>query len=258
MISRPSIGAIGARAARVADTTWPVVLLLIAWQVWIIAGRVPPLVAPAPGAVLAELGADPSLYAAAAAATISVAIAGLVLGTLLGIALAVAIWLTPFAAGAMTFPALLVQSTPLVAMLPVIARLLGYGEQTVVAAATLITFLPTFVLVGAGLRDTPPGTDALFDALGSTRATRLARLALPAAVPNLLVAIRIAAANSILAALIAEYLIGTVGLGRLFADAQSQLLTPRAWAASLVATALSVAAYTAARRLERYGKHFTT
>jgi NitT/TauT family transport system permease protein len=252
------VTAFAARAGRVAEVAWPVVLVLLAWQVWIIAGHVPPLVAPAPGAVLAELGADPALYLAAALATIGVALAGLVLGTLLGIALAVAIWLTPFAAGAMTFPALLVQSTPLVAMLPVLARLLGYGEQTVVAAATLITFLPTFVLVGAGLRDTPPGTDAVFDVLGSARTTRLVRLALPAAVPHLLVALRIAAANSILAALIAEYLIGTLGLGRLFADAQSQLLTPRAWAASLVATALSVAAYTAARRLERIGKRFTT
>ena len=50
--------------------------------------------------------------------------------------------------------------------------------------------------------------------------------------PNLLVALRIAAANSILAALVAEYLIGTFGLGRLFADAQSQMLTPRAWRCS--------------------------
>jgi NitT/TauT family transport system permease protein len=246
-----------ARAARFADVSWPVLLLLAAWQVWIVAGHVPAIVAPAPAAVVAELANDPMLYLTSAAATIGVALAGLIIGSLLGIALAIAMWLTPFAAGAMTFPALLVQSTPLVAMLPVFARLLGYGEQTVVAAAIAITFLPTFVIVAAGMRATPAGSDAVFDALGSSRATRLVRLALPAAVPSALVALRIAAANSILAALIAEYLIGTYGLGRLFADAQSQMLTPRAWAASLVATVLSVAAYTAARRLERLGERFT-
>ncbi len=246
-----------ARAARLVDLLWPVLLLLVAWQVWIVAGHVPAIVAPAPGAVLAELTGDPQLYATAAASTIGVALAGLIIGTLLGVALAVLMWLTPFAAGAMTFPALLVQSTPLVAMLPVIARLLGYGEQTVVAAAIAITFLPTVVLVAAGMRATPPGTDAVFDALGSPRRVRLVRLALPAAVPSALVALRIAAANSILAALIAEYLMGTFGLGRLFADAQSQMLTPRAWAASLVATILSVAAYAAARRFERLGERFT-
>jgi NitT/TauT family transport system permease protein len=252
------VTSLAARALRFADLAWPVLLLLVAWQVWIVAAHVPPIVAPAPAAVLDELVHDPQLYLGAAGATIGVALAGLVLGTLLGVALAVVIWLTPFAAGAMTFPALLVQSTPLVAMLPVIARLLGYGEQTVVAAATAITFLPTFVLVASGLRATPPGAEAVFDALGSSRAARLVRLALPSAVPNLLVALRIAAANSILAALVAEYLIGAFGLGRLFADAQSQFLTPRAWAASLVATALSVGAYAAARRCEKFGELFTT
>jgi NitT/TauT family transport system permease protein len=249
--------ALTARVARFADITWPVLVLLAAWQGWIIAGHVPAIVAPAPAAVVAELAGDPMLYVVSATATIGVALTGLVIGTLLGYGLAIAMWLTPFAAGAMTFPALLVQSTPLVAMLPIFGRLLGYGEPTVIAAATAITFLPTFVIVAAGMRATPAGADAVFDALGSSRTTRLVRLALPAAVPSALVAVRIAAANSILAALIAEYLIGTYGLGRLFADAQSQMLTPRAWAASLVATLLSVAAYAAARRLERLGERFT-
>ena len=249
---------VAARAARFADVAWPVLLLLAAWQLWIVAAHVPAIVAPAPAAVLGELASDPTLYVSAAAATIAVAIFGLVIGTLLAVLLAIAMWSTPFAAGAMTFPALLVQSTPLVAMLPVIARLLGYGEQTVVAATTAITFLPTFVLVASGMRATPAGADGVFDALGGARIARLVRLALPSAVPSLLVALRIAAANSILAALIAEYLIGSFGLGRLFADAQSQFLAPRAWAASLVATALSVAAYALARRCEGFGERFTT
>jgi NitT/TauT family transport system permease protein len=232
------------------------VLLVLAWQIWIVAADVPVIVAPSPWAVVVELAHDPLLYVHAAAATIGVAVAGLALGSALGIALAVAVWLTPFAAGAMTVPALLVQSTPLVAILPVIARLLGYGEQTVIAAAVAITFLPTFVIVGAGLRTLPPGADGVFAALGANRAGRLVLLALPAAVPSALVALRIAAANSILAALVAEYLIGQTGLGRLFADAQSQFLTSRSWAASLVATVLSVGAYAIARRLERYGRRF--
>jgi len=246
-----------ARAAGLLDRGWPVLLLLAAWQVWIVAARVPPIVAPAPARVFIEVGTNPGLYLAAACATLGVALAGLLIGMTLGIAVAMAIWTTPFAAGALTFPAMLAQSTPLVALLPVIARLLGYGEQTVIAAATAITFLPTFVLVGSGLRATPANAGDLFDVLGSSRLARLVRLALPSAVPSMLVALRLAAANSILAALTAEYLIGTFGLGRLFADAQTQSLTPRAWAAGLIATVLSVAAYEAARRLAVIGERYT-
>jgi NitT/TauT family transport system permease protein len=247
----------GARAAGLLDRSWPVLVLLAAWEVWIVAAHVPPIVAPAPALVVIEVATNPGLYAAAACATIGVALAGLLIGMTLGIALAIAIWATPFAAGALTFPALLAQSTPLVALLPVIARLLGYGEQTVIAAATAITFLPTFVLVGSGLRALPANAADVFDVLGSSRLARLVRLALPSAVPSMLIALRLSAANSILAALTAEYLIGTFGLGRLFADAQTQSLTPRAWAAALVATVLSVAAYAAARRLAVIGERFS-
>ena len=242
---------------RVAGLLWPIIALVCAWQCWIVAGHVPAIVAPAPAAVVKELGSNPGLYARATFVTAGVAAGGLVIGTLLGAVLAIAVSLTPIAAGAMTFPALLVQSTPIVAMLPVFARLFGYGEQTVVAATVAITFLPTFVLVGAGLRALPPGADGVFVALGASRAARLRLLALPAAVPRLLVAVRIAAANSILAALVAEYLIGQFGLGRLFADAQSEFLTARSWAASLIATVLSVGAYAAARRLERCERAFS-
>ena len=246
------------RAAYAAGLAWPVLLLLVAWQVWIVAAHVPTIVAPSPAAVAAELAHEPLLYVQAASVTIGVAFLGLVLGTIGGVALAVMIWLTPFAAGAMTVPALLVQSTPLIATLPVLARLLGYGEQTVIAASALITFLPTFVLAGAGLRDVPPGTGGVFTAFGASRRTRLLLLALPSAVPNVFVAVRIAAANSILAALIAEYLIGQYGLGRVFAEAQQQFLVSRAFAASLVATALSVGAYALARRFEGYGRRFAS
>ena len=243
-------------ASRIAARVWPIVVLLAAWQFWIVAERVPAIVAPPPAAVAVELAQNPGFYLQAAGTTLGVALLGLAIGTLFAVGFAVLVWLTPFAAGAMTFPALLVQSTPLVALLPVLARLLGYGEATVIAGAAAIVFLPTFVIVGAGLRRSPPGADGVFDALGSSRLTRLRYLALPAAIPSVLVALRIAAANSILAALTAEYLIGQFGLGRVFADAQSQFLTSRAWGASLVATLLSVGAYAFARRLEYLGKDF--
>lgn len=244
---------------RAAAAWWPFVLLLALWQLAISAGHVQQIVAPSPAGVAAELARNPALYAGEALATLAVAAAGLVLGLAVACALAVATWFSRFATGALTLPALLVQSTPLVALLPVLARVLGYDVRTVIAAAALITVFPSFVLIAAGLRALPSGVAALAAALGASRRARLLLLAVPAAVPNALVAVRIAAPASVLAALIAEYLIGTAGLGQLFAVAEGQLDTARAWTAALVATALSVAAYLLARRAERViGDRFRT
>jgi len=115
----------------------------------------------------------------------------------------------------------------------------------------LITFFPTFVLVASGLRALPPGTRDVFTVLGANRLTLLRLLVIPSAVPSLLTALRISSANCILAALVAEYLMGTAGLGRLFATSESRFDTAAAWAACLVATTVSVAAFLGSRRLER-------
>ncbi len=242
---------VASRLARMLALVWPALLLLALWQVWIAAANVPAVVAPAPAAVAAEIGRNPVMYAGATAITAGVAGLGLLIGMSFAVACAIVVWLMPLADALLTVPALLVQSTPIVALLPILARLFGYGEPTVVVSAAAIMFLPTFVIVGAGLRRSPAGSVDLFAALGASRFVTLRLLALPAAVPSMLTALRIAAANSVLAALVAEYLMGQAGLGTVFADAQGQLLTARAWSASLLATVLSVAAFAAAQRFER-------
>lgn len=240
----------GARVRSLVAEYWPVLLAVAAWQAWISGAHVARIVAPAPLDVARELLRHAGVYLAAGGITLAVAAAGLVIGTALGCALAVLTWFSPFVTGMLTLPAVLVQSTPLVALMPVIARLLGYDERTVVASAVLITFFPTFVLVAAGLRMLPPGTADVFRVLGARRAAVLRFLVLPSALPNLLVALRISCANCILAALVAEYLMGTSGLGRLFATSESRFDTAAAWTACLVATVISVTAFLAGRRLE--------
>ena len=243
----------GARAARFLSGNWPFLALLVMWQLWVTLARVPAIVMPAPLGVAAELVRDPGLYLREGGATLFAAALGLLAGTFLAALVAVLAWWSPFVTGALTLPALLVQSTPVVALLPVLSRVMGYDRRTIVAATVLITFFPTLVLIASGLRALPAGSDALFATLGASRLARLRYLALPAAIPNLLTALRISAANCMLATLVAEYLMGTSGLGRLFAVAQSTFDTERAWAACAVATAVSVTAFLASRRLESAG-----
>src|SRR5436305_1406129 len=69
---------------------------------------------------------------------------------------------------------------------------------------------------------------------------RLCRLALPAAVPSWAVALRVACGHAVLAAMVAEYLMGTAGLGYLFAQTRSDFNMERAFGATVLATLVSV------------------
>ncbi len=236
---------------RLVEDYWGVLLLVVAWEVWVIANRFNPIVMPTPTAVLNDLVTYPGVYLRNVAITLMVAVFGLVAGMLVGTGLAVAAWFSPIAAGLLNPLTVLFSSVPVVALIPVIARLLGYDTSTVLAIVVIITFFPSFVFASSGLRSPPPGSEDLFRVLGASKLAVLGRLALPSAMPNLAIAFKLAAAHAILAAMVAEFLMGTTGLGYLFAKTKSDFQTEQAFGASLVATVISAAAFLAAGWVEK-------
>jgi NitT/TauT family transport system permease protein len=153
----------------------------------------------------------------------------------------------------MTPMALIMRSVPVVAMIPVIAQVVGFGDTAVLAVTVVVSFFPAFVMAGSGLRSAPASVGDVFTVLNASRTTRLRLLLLPHAVGPLLVALRLTAPTTVLAAMLAEYLLGTHGLGKLFADSITFMDTARAWGTALVATVVSVACFVAARAAERHG-----
>lgn len=231
---------------------WGIVLLVVAWQLWVTIGAYNAIVVPRPLDVLNDLVTTPSAYIGPTAATILVSAVGLGLGMVLGAGLAVAAWTSRVLAGMLTPLGLVFSSVPVVCLIPVLARLFGYDERTVLAVVAVITFFPCFVFTAAGMRALPPMSGELFQSLGARRGTLLLRLALPAAVPQVMIALRITAAQSILAAMIAEFLMGTGGLGNLFAVSHTDFDMSRAFGASLVAMVLSTLVYAATAYAERH------
>jgi NitT/TauT family transport system permease protein len=231
--------------------SWGIVLLVALWQLWVLAMDFNQIVMPRPLGVLRDLVAEPRVYWTHGLYTVAAALAGLVLGMALGTSLAVVAWLSTLLEGLLTPLTVLFSSVPVVTLIPIIARLLGYDFSTVLAIVVIICFFPAFVFTSAGLRALPPGSADLFKVLGANTAATLFRLALPAAVPNWMVALRIAAANAVLAAMVAEYLMGTAGLGYLFGETKADFNMERAFGATVVATVVSLAFFLAAMAAER-------
>ena len=234
--------------------SWSIVLLVALWQIWVIVMGFNAIVMPRPLGVLQDLVAEPGIYWKNALYTVGAAIAGLLLGMALGTALAVLAWLSNLLEGLLTPLTVLFSSVPVVTLIPIIARLLGYDFSTVLAIVVIICFFPAFVFTTSGLRALPPGSADLFRVLGASTVSTLLRLALPAAVPNWMVALRIASANAILAAMVAEYLMGTAGLGFLFGETKADFNMERAFGATAVATAVSLLFFVSALAAERLVK----
>ena len=229
---------------------WPVFLLLILWQVWVSAAGYNSIVLVAPGAVLSDLLRFPGAYLLPALHTLAFALGGLGLGLVAGILLALAAWFSEMLAGIATPFALLLSSTPVVCLIPVIARLFGYESRTELIAIAVMTFFPSFVYCGTGLRQLPPMSRDVLLVLHASRWQSLRLLALPAALPALAAALRVGATFSVLVALLAEYLMQTGGLGTLFAVTMQQFHLARALGASALAMALCVLLFESSRAIE--------
>ena len=235
---------------RILEQSWGLLLMFAVWQIWVMAGHYNSIVVVSPVTVIRDMALNPVVYAAPAVWTLLFALCGLAAGLLIGLTLAVAAWRAQFLSNAISPVALLVSSTPIVCLIPILARIFGYRSRTELVTVAIMTFFPGFVYASQGLRTLPPMSDKLFATLAATRSKRLFLLALPAALPSLAVALRIGAAYSIIVAMVSEYLMQTGGLGNMFALAGQAFQTERAWGASLMAMVLSVALYSGSGAVE--------
>lgn len=241
---------LGLLALRSVEALWVLIAIVAAWQIWISFAHVPRIVAPAPLDVVHGALQNWQVLLTAAYQTMGIALSGLVIGSLLGYILALLSWVSVVIGGLILPGALIAQSVPIVAMVPVIARVMGYDTKAVLAIAVLISFFPTYVLVRGGFDRPPAGSNDLLTVFGATRLQRLTTLAIPSAMPSLLTAVRLSAANCILATLVAEFLMGTQGLGFLVAFSAPRMDLQTGWAAATIAVVLSVLMFTVFSALE--------
>jgi putative hydroxymethylpyrimidine transport system permease protein len=252
--SRPSPARLIIRLlGRIVSRYWTVAAFVVVWQLWSWLSGVNQIVVPPPALVFTDVVDNFAAYLPDLGWTLAMSAGGLVAGMALGTGMAVAVWASRILSGLVTPLALVMRSVPVVAMIPVFASLLGYGWVTVLVITSVVSFFPAFVFVGSRLRAAPKAASDLMAVLGASRSTVLRLLLLPHAVPGLLVAFRITAPTAVLAAMLAEYLMGGHGLGTLFAQSVSFYQVDRAWGTALVATVVSVACFVGARAVERWG-----
>src|SRR5207344_3634245 len=111
---------------RVALKVWPFVLVIALWQAWVSLGNVQRIVAPTPWEVVQDIWSQPTAYLSNTARTVMYSIIGLSLGLVVGAVIAVLCWFSSVLRGLLTPGSVLLQSVPLVAVVPIMALVFGY------------------------------------------------------------------------------------------------------------------------------------
>ncbi len=241
---------LGRVLASLLRSWWWLVLLLFAWDLYVRLKGFNVIVLPDPWTVARALANDWPTLGAKLLLTLRAAVAGLLAGAFLGTVVAVVAWSSRFLSGIVAPLALLVRSVPFIVFIPILSRLMGYNTSMEIFVVTVFSFFPSFVLVSSGLAGLPAAASDLCLVFGATRWRKLVLIALPAAMPQLFASVRISASFAVLAAMVAEFLTGIDGLGRLFLLARGDLEAERALAASVVAAASSLVLFNLAKMAE--------
>lgn len=203
-----------------------------------------------------QRGADESLLqylVGAALYTWREAALGFLLGSLLGLALATVFVHSRIAERAMVPYVIASQTIPIIALAPLIVFALGQGVLAVVVIATYLTFFPVTIAMLRGLRSFDPRALELLRSYGASRWGVYTKLRLPASVPYLFTALKIAATASIVGAIIGEDT-GAIqaGLGRVITTFNQYYATgpEKLWAAIVVAALLGIAFFLVVRAAE--------
>ena len=191
------------------------VIILVIWIVAVDVMKIAPRALPSPIAITNEFVLRYGIIVEDMGITASNAFIGLAAGAIVAIALA-ALAATFRPVDGMLAPLVAaIAVVPIVALTPILNTMFGassqFGRQSVAAIAA---FVPVFVNVLRGLRQTRP---VHRDVLRSSAATGLQTfrvLTLPTALPYLMSGLRIASSIAVIAALVAEYFGGPAdGIG---------------------------------------------
>ena len=188
-------------------------VLLTVWQAVCSVGLVPGYMLPSPIEVAAALVKDwPALWENAQI-TLQEAFYGLALGVAIGFVFAVLMDAFDVLYRAF-YPILVVtQTIPTVAIAPLLVLWFGYEMTPKVILIILVTFFPVTVGLLDGFRAVDPDAVGLLRSMGAGRWQIFRYLKCPSALPNFFSGLRIAAAYSVVGAVISEWLGGFGGLG---------------------------------------------
>jgi ABC-type nitrate/sulfonate/bicarbonate transport system permease component len=232
-------------------------LLLILWWLAVATAQVSPILMKDPAGLFEYLVEVPAaarnraVLLDALAVTAGHIAVGAVAGLSVTLVAAVLYLLLPVVRQPLMTVAIVFQTIPTVAFVPVIAVLLGRGLAAVALAGAICVVFPTLVVVIAGLRSVSIRVLDVGTVYGANRWTLLWRIQFPAAVPALFAALRISVPNAVIGALLVEWMITGTGLGRLMTSAGSVLNYGAIWGSVVLLTVLTALAYSLVSTVER-------
>ncbi len=234
----------------------PTLLLLLAliglWELYVDVGGADPLLLAAPHQIAQSLYEDRSLLWSNFLVTAQEVLLGVVVAAIAGLGLAVALHLWRPARRAVYPLVVASQTIPIPLLAPLLMLWIGFGILPKVIVIALVSFFSIVVTTLDALAAIDPHLLKLMQTFDAPRMRTFREVELPASLPGVFTGAKIAVAVAVIGAVFGEVTGGSnAGLGYIFQQAQSQLLTARAYAAVVMLSVFAIALFALLTLTER-------
>jgi NitT/TauT family transport system permease protein len=239
------------RSLTSADVLAPLAIAVVAlfgWDILVRVAAIPPYLLPGPLLVLRTLVRDWSELFPALLVTLQITLVAFLAAVASGVAIAVLFAQSKWIERSLFPYAVLLQTTPVVAIAPlIIVWLRNNTFAALVVCAWIVALFPIIANTTLGLNSADHNLLNLFQLYRASRWQTLWYLRLPSALPYFLGGLRISGGLALIGAVVAEFVAGTggarAGIAYQILMASYNLQIPRMFAALLMTTGLGVAIF---------------
>ncbi|PRY88255.1 ABC transporter permease [Donghicola tyrosinivorans] len=224
-------------AARISVPILFGLTVVLMWEVLVRGLNVPPVILPAPTAILAAFKANTAvLWGDFQQTFLKGALAGYLIGCGSAFLVAIIVDRYDFLRRGLLPVGNFVAALPIVGTAPILVMWFGFDWQSKAAVVVVMVFFPMLVNTVAGLRDTSVMQRDLMRTYGASYMQTLLKLRIPAAMPFIFNGLKIATTLALIGAIVAEFFGSPVkGMGFRISTSVGQLALDMVWAEIVVA-----------------------
>jgi NitT/TauT family transport system permease protein len=230
-------------------------IFLLFFLVWELAVRflgIKEYLLPPPTRVWSEFLKRADIVMASASVTTQEILAGYLLAIVVSVPLAMAIAFSRFMENAVYPVIVFLQIIPKIAIAPLFIIWFGFGFMPKLLLVFLLSFFPIVVASIAGFKSVDPDIMDFARTTGAGGWRLFVKIRLPQALPQIFTGLKVGAALSATAAVVAEFVASDKGLGYLLLQYNGQLETPMVFAIVVLLSLIGLAVYYAVELLERF------
>jgi NitT/TauT family transport system permease protein len=231
--------------------TWAEIGAIALFAVFVVGGtelllrvlEVPQYIMPPPSMIVGALISDFPLLAPHIGVTLIELIVGFAIGASIGFVLAAVITQFPFVEKIVAPYILLLVTTPMLALVPLLILRFGFGLEPRIIAVALASGPMVMINSATGFRRVDLAKIALARSFGASTLQIFLKIRIPMAMPMVIVGLMIGSIFGLLTAVGAEMVGGSSGLGNRLAYYSSLIQMPQFFACILVLATIGISIY---------------